>query len=171
MSEASVDLNKMAQAAKRPAKTSAASVVSAAKKTPVKRESNGADEETRDVLGALRGAMGEESALVLGDDKLVMKIKGVISTRCATLDVAIGRGGVPLGRLTVLHGAEGSGKTTVALQLVAECQAKGGLAVYFDKEYKLDPDYAQKLGVDPKRLIISQPSTLEQILNLSLIHI
>lgn len=116
-----------------------------------------------EVLKGIREDIGDDGALLLGDDALQLKIRGVISTRCPTLDAAIGRGGIPLGRLSILHGGEGSGKTTLALQAIAECQAAGGLGVYIDKEYKLDPDYAEKLGVDTKRLIISQPRTLEQV--------
>lgn len=116
------------------------------------------------LLHGLRSEIGEENALILGDNKLVMKIRGVVSTRIPSLDLAIGRGGIPLGRLTILYGKEGSGKTTVALQIVSECQSMGGYAVYFDCEYKLDPDYAEKLGVDTKRLIISQPSSLEDVI-------
>jgi recombination protein RecA len=115
-----------------------------------------------DILEGIR-AGGDEGATLLGSDGHALKIRGVISTQCPGLDKAIGRGGVPLGRLSILHGAEGSGKTTEALHLVAEVQRKGGIAIYMDKEYKLDPDYAAGIGVDIKRLIISQPSYLEQV--------
>lgn len=120
-----------------------------------------AEDTTSEFLGGLREAIGVENAMLLGSDEKALKIRGVISTRIPTLDVAIGRGGIPLGRLSILHGDQGCGKTTVALQLAAECQAQGGLAVYFDHEYKLDPDYACDLGVDPHKLIISQPRSLE----------
>jgi len=106
---------------------------------------------------------GDETAQLLGSDGLAIKVRGVISTQCATIDHAIGRGGIPLGRLTILHGGEGSGKTTLALQIVAECQRIGGMAVYIDKEYKLDPEYAAKLGVDTANLILKQPDHLEGI--------
>lgn len=120
-----------------------------------------------DLLDGILDAMGDDSGTqLLGSDGLSLKIRGVISTQNAEIDAAIGRGGVPLGRLTILHGKEASGKTTLALQLVAEVQRKGGMAVYIDKEYKLDPDYATKLGVDTSRLIISQPSYLEQVFQL-----
>jgi recombination protein RecA len=107
------------------------------------------------------------SAMLLGDDILKMKIRGVISTQIPELDAAIGRGGVPFGRLTIVHGGEGSGKTTLCLHLVAEVQRMGGVAVYIDKEYKLDPEYAAKVGVDIKSLIISQPSYLEKVFDLT----
>lgn len=119
-------------------------------------------EDVAEILDSIRGS-GDESAMLLGSDGLALKIRGVIPTGCPGLDDAIGRGGSPLGRLTILHGAEGSGKTTIALQLVANVQKMGGVAIYMDKEYKLDPDYATNLGVDTKRLIISQPSHMEQM--------
>jgi recombination protein RecA len=113
--------------------------------------------------GILEHMKDESSAMLLGDDVLKMKIRGVVSTQLAELDAAIGRGGAPFGRLTIIHGGEGSGKTSLALHLVSEVQKMGGVAVYIDKEYKLDPEYAEKLGVDIKRLIISQPPYLEKV--------
>jgi recombination protein RecA len=118
--------------------------------------------ELDDILDGIRTG-GDETAMLLGSDGLMLKIRGVIPTGCPGLDDAIGRGGAPLGRLSILHGAEGSGKTTIALQLVANVQRMGGVAIYMDKEYKLDPEYATNLGVDNKRLIISQPSHMEQM--------
>lgn len=109
----------------------------------------------------------EGTAQLLGSDGAAIKIRGVLSTQCATLDKAIGRGGVPLARLTIINGPEGCGKTTICLHLVAECQRRGGVVVYIDKEYKLDPDYAASIGVDIKRLIISQPAYLEKTFELS----
>jgi len=106
--------------------------------------------------------IGEGFAQVLGSDENLLKIRGVLSTQCPSLDRAIGRGGIPLGRLTILHGGEGSGKTTLALHLACEAQRLGGSVIYIDKEYKLDPEYALTLGVNTKRLLISQPDTLEQ---------
>lgn len=115
-----------------------------------------------EVLDGILDEMGDASgAQLLGSDGLSLKIRGVISTQNFEIDGAIGRGGVPLGRLTIVHGGEASGKTTLALHLVSEVQKMGGIAVYIDLEYKLDPDYAAKLGVDTKRLIISQPPHLE----------
>lgn len=116
--------------------------------------------EVLDELGSADGAQ------VLGSQDLSIKIKGVISTGCPSIDAAIGRGGIPLGRLTILHGQEGSGKTTLALHLVASCQKAGGIVIYLDKEYKLDPEYAAALGVDDQRLIIVQPSHLERAFEL-----
>jgi recombination protein RecA len=93
-----------------------------------------------------------------------MKIKGVVSTQAATLDHAIGRGGFPLSRISIIHGKEAGGKTTLALHACVEVQQQGGVAVFIDKEYKLDPDYAEKLGVDLSRLIVIQPKTLEGVI-------
>lgn len=118
------------------------------------------------IVSAIRSVIGEDGALVLGDDRMACKIKGVLPFGCLGIDRSIGRGGVPLGRLTILHGGEGSGKTTAALQLVVQCQKRGGVAVYIDKEYKLDPDWATALGVDTTRLVLSQPKHLEATLRL-----
>ena len=101
----------------------------------------------------------------LSESHFRKKIRGVVSTQSATLDAAIGRGGVPMSRITILHGKEGSGKTTLALHLVAEAQRRGGLGLYIDKEYKLDPDYVESLGVDSKRLFIPEEmKTLEDVI-------
>jgi len=120
------------------------------------------------LLESIRGVIGDDGALLLGSDGLAIKIRGVIPTACPSIDHhVIGRGGAPLGRLTILHGAEGSGKTTIALMIVAACQRAGGAAVYVDKEHKLDPDYAKTLGVDTDRLIISYPNHLESFFAVS----
>lgn len=105
---------------------------------------------------------GEGTTQLLGSDGLAIKIRGVLSTQCPTVDGAIGRGGVPLGRLTIINGPESSGKTTLALHLVAECQRQGGKAIYIDSEHKLDPEYAKAIGVNTEELIISQPPYLEK---------
>jgi recombination protein RecA len=151
-------------AAKKPA---AAKPAGAAKKVAPASSSKADKAEAGDaninfLLEGMREAIGEENAMLLGADSVALKIRGVISTRIPCLDEAIGRGGIPLGRVTMLVGGEGSGKTTICLQLVAEAQSLGGWAVYFDNEHKLDPDYAEALGVDKNRLIISQPDTVEQ---------
>jgi len=115
------------------------------------------------VLDSIRSKLGDDSAMLLGSDGLAIKIRGVISTQCATIDAAIGRGGIPRSRLTLLHGMEGSGKTTLALHIVAETQRLGGVAVYIDKEYKLDPDYARAIGVNIDQLVLAQPPHLESV--------
>jgi len=118
-----------------------------------------------DLVKEITKQHGDDAAMVLGDPQLTIELKGVCSTQCATLDVAIGRGGVPYGRLTVLAGPEGGGKTSVALHICAECQRQGGIAYYLDTEYKLDPKYAGNLGVKTNELLISQPLHLEQCLD------
>lgn len=101
-------------------------------------------------------------AQLLGADGLPFEVRGLISTQCPSLDVAIGRPGYPLGRTIILHGKEGSGKSTLALHGVAECQQRGGIAIYIDAEYKLDRDYAKNIGVDIDNLMIVQPPYLER---------
>jgi recombination protein RecA len=103
---------------------------------------------------------------MLGDKAYSKRVRGVLSTHSATLDAAISRGGFPLSRISILHGKEGSGKTTIALHLCAEAQRRGGIAVYLDKEHKLDPDYAQKLGVDLGRLALPTCKTLEAVIEI-----
>lgn len=117
--------------------------------------------DVKALVASLKGVVGDGNAQLLGGGGLSIKIKGVIPTRCATIDAAIGRGGVPRSRLTILHGAEGCGKTTLALQIVAEAQQMGGAAVFLDKEYKLDLEYAANLGCDLERLVYATPETLE----------
>lgn len=117
----------------------------------------------REVLATLNKDNNSAPAQLLGSQALAIKIRGVISTQAPTVDRAIGRGGIPLGRIILLHGKEGSGKTTIALHLVAETQSRGGMVIYADAEYKLDPDYARRVGVDLNRLIIIQPDYLEKL--------
>lgn len=91
-----------------------------------------------------------------------IKLPGVISTRCPPLDVAIGRGGVPMGRLTIATGSPGIGKTTLAIHLCAEAQSLGGIAIYVDKEQKLPLDYAERLGVNLDELFLKRAGSLEE---------
>ncbi|MCR3758561.1 recombinase RecA [Clostridium felsineum] len=90
-----------------------------------------------------------------------------ISTGCLSLDIALGIGGVPRGRVVEIYGPESSGKTTVALHILAEAQKKGGAAAFIDAEHALDPQYAKALGVDIDNLVISQPDTGEQALEIA----
>lgn len=92
---------------------------------------------------------------------------GAISTNCLSLDAAIGIGGVPRGRIIEVYGPESSGKTTLALQVVAQAQKGGGIAAYIDAEHAMDPDYAEKLGVNVNDLLISQPDSGEQALEIA----
>ncbi len=92
---------------------------------------------------------------------------GSISTNCLSLDAAIGVGGFPRGRIVEVYGPESSGKTTLALQVVASAQNAGGIAAYIDAEHAMDPDYAEKLGVNIDELLISQPDSGEQALDIA----
>ena len=92
---------------------------------------------------------------------------GVISTGSIGLDVAIGTGGLPKGRIVEIYGPESSGKTTLTLQTIASCQREGGTAAFIDAEHALDPVYAEKLGVNLATLLVSQPDTGEQALEIA----
>ena len=105
---------------------------------------------------------GKGSIMRLGD-KPAVNVE-TISTGALSLDVALGIGGVPRGRIIEVYGPEASGKTTLAQHIVAECQKKGGIAAFVDAEHALDPEYARNLGVNVDELLISQPDTGEQAL-------
>ncbi|MDX6199263.1 MAG: recombination protein RecA [Actinomycetota bacterium] len=108
---------------------------------------------------------GKGSVMRLGDEVRVPI--GVIPTGAIALDVALGIGGLPRGRVVELYGPESSGKTSLALHAVANAQAAGGIAAFIDAEHALDPDYAKKLGVDTDALLVSQPDTGEQALEIA----
>ena len=110
-------------------------------------------------------AFGKGSLMRLGDREVV-EIES-ISTGSLSLDIALGIGGLPKGRIVEIYGPESSGKTTLALQVAAEAQKKGGVAAFIDAEHALDPIYAQKLGVNLHDLLISQPDTGEQALEIA----
>ena len=107
-----------------------------------------------------------KGALVRLGDKQVEKIDS-ISTGSLGLDMALGIGGVPKGRIIEIYGPESSGKTTLSLQIVAECQRNGGICAFIDAEHALDPSYAKKIGVDIDNLLISQPDAGEQALEIA----
>ncbi|MGD2171772.1 MAG: recombinase RecA [Gammaproteobacteria bacterium] len=117
-------------------------------------------------LGQIEKQFGKGSVMRLGDDG-VDTTMGVISTGSLSLDVALGIGGLPRGRVIEVYGPESSGKTTLALQVVAECQKLGGAAAFVDAEHALDPTYADKLGVNIDDLLVSQPDTGEQALEIT----
>ena len=108
---------------------------------------------------------GKGSVMRLGDEVRVPI--AVIPTGAITLDVALGVGGLPRGRVVELYGPESSGKTSLALHVIANAQAAGGIAAFIDAEHALDPDYAKKLGVDTDALLVSQPDTGEQALEIA----
>jgi recombination protein RecA len=109
---------------------------------------------------------GKGSIMRLGEDRLQERIK-VIPTGSISLDAALGIGGVPRGRIIEIFGPESSGKTTLALHIIAEAQKKGGLAAFIDAEHALDAYYSKNLGVDTENLLISQPDTGEQALEIT----
>lgn len=108
---------------------------------------------------------GKGSIMKLGDKSTVNV--DAIPTGALALDVALGIGGIPRGRIIEIYGPESSGKTTLAQHIVAECQKKGGIAAFVDAEHALDPEYAKNLGVDIDELLISQPDTGEQALDIT----
>jgi len=120
------------------------------------------DKEMDDMLALMNKKHGEGTVQRMSDDGLSIHIPGVISTGSEALDSAIGRGGIPRGRIVLLSADEGAGKTTLALHLCVNVQRSGGYAVFIDAEYKLDMAYAADLGVDVDRLILSQPRSAEQ---------
>ena len=117
------------------------------------------------VFGAIEKQYGKGSIMKLGEAPHVDV--DVIPTGSLTLDMALGVGGIPKGRVVEIYGPESSGKTTVALHVVAEAQRKGGEAAFIDAEHALDPVYAKNLGVDIDNLIVSQPDTGEQALEIA----
>ena len=108
---------------------------------------------------------GKGSIMRLGDN-YIPTMDNVISTGCLSLDVALGVGGIPRGRVVEIYGPESSGKTTLALHIVAEAQKAGGFAAFIDAEHAIDPDYSKRLGVNTEELLISQPDTGEQALEI-----
>lgn len=117
------------------------------------------------VLGQIEKSFGKGAVMRLGDE--VRPPIEVIPTGSIALDVALGIGGLPRGRVIEIYGPESSGKTTVALHAVASAQRAGGIAAFIDAEHALDPEYARKLGVDTDALLVSQPDTGEQALEIA----
>lgn len=117
------------------------------------------------VLMQIEKQYGKGSIMRLGDEAGNTEID-VIPSGCLTLDLALGIGGFPRGRIIEIYGPESSGKTTVALHAIAETQKLGGVAAFIDAEHALDPVYAKHLGVDLENLYVSQPDTGEQALDI-----
>ena len=117
-------------------------------------------------LGQIEKQFGKGSVMRLGDTANNAYEADVVSTGSLTLDVALGIGGLPKGRVVEIYGPESSGKTTMTLQAIAQCQKSGGTAAFVDAEHALDPTYATKLGVDIDELLVSQPDTGEQALEI-----
>ncbi len=128
-----------------------------------------ADDKTKALAAALsqiEKQFGKGSVMRLGDHDVARDIQAV-STGSLGLDIALGVGGLPRGRVIEIYGPESSGKTTLTLQVIAEMQKMGGTAAFIDAEHALDPSYAQKLGVDVDNLLVSQPDTGEQALEIA----
>ena len=117
-------------------------------------------------LAQIEKQFGKGSIVRLGSREALLPI-AVISTGSISFDAALGVGGVPRGRVTEVFGPESSGKTTITLQVIAEAQRNGGLAAFVDAEHALDPGYAKKLGVDVDNLLVSQPDSGEQALEIT----
>jgi recombination protein RecA len=117
-------------------------------------------------LGQIEKQFGKGSILRLGSREAVLPL-AVISTGSISVDHALGIGGLPRGRISEIYGPESSGKTTIALQAVAEAQRQGGVAAFIDVEHALDPTYAKQLGVDVDNLLVSQPDYAEQALEIT----
>ncbi|MFA6553508.1 MAG: recombinase RecA [Patescibacteria group bacterium] len=130
-------------------------------------EKNVTSERSRaadEAIAQIQERFGEGSIMRLGEAKRI-KVEAV-STGCLSLDLALGVGGVPRGRIIEVYGPEASGKTTLTLHIVAEVQKRGGIAAFVDAEHALDPEYARKIGVKVDELLISQPDTGEQSLEI-----
>ncbi|MBA9006950.1 MULTISPECIES: recombinase RecA [Thermomonospora] len=123
------------------------------------------DKALETALAQIERQFGKGSVMRLGDEARAPV--EVIPTGSISLDIALGIGGLPRGRVIEVYGPEGSGKTSIALHAVANVQKKGGIAAFVDAEHALDPDYAKKLGVDTDALLVSQPDTGEQALEIA----
>lgn len=156
-----------------PANNRMAKSDSKAEKAPKKTKSSGerpnsvleSSSELRNTVAAIEKQFGEGAIMPLGGEKL-LPIEG-ISTGSLALDIALGGVGFPRGRVIEVYGPESSGKTTLALHVVAEAQKAGGIAAFIDAEHALDPSWAKKLGVDLEMLLVSQPSYGEEAMNIT----
>ncbi len=122
-------------------------------------------QQLKSTLATIEKQFGKGAIMHLGDDAPKQKIE-TISSGSIGVDIALGTGGFPKGRITEIFGPEASGKTTLALQAIAQCQQQGGVCAFIDAEHALDLTYAQKLGVIPEKLLLSQPDCGEQALEI-----
>ncbi|MBU2229071.1 recombinase RecA, partial [Patescibacteria group bacterium] len=127
-------------------------------------QSDEKDKAAKIAIDQITDRFGAGAIMKLGDAKKI-KIDSV-PTGCVSLDIALGIGGVPRGRITEIYGPEASGKTTLAQHIVSEVQKLGGTAAFIDAEHALDPEYAKKIGVNTEELLISQPDSGEQALEI-----
>jgi recombination protein RecA len=136
------------------------------KETPEAKEEKGIDmSEIQDTIKSIQTKFGEGAIMKLGETPKVDI--GVVPTGSLGLDNALGVGGLPRGRIVEIYGPESSGKTTLTLHVIAEAQKQGGVCAFIDAEHAMDPDYSKKLGVDINNLLISQPDTGEQALEIT----
>ncbi|MBX7068506.1 MAG: recombinase RecA [Microthrixaceae bacterium] len=131
----------------------------------MERDKATADKALDGALAQIEKQFGKGSVMRMGE-KTSMKV-GTVSTGALALDIALGVGGLPRGRVTEIYGPESSGKSTLAMHVVAEAQRNGGTCAYIDAEHAMDPNYAAKIGVDVDQLLISQPDTGEQALEIT----
>lgn len=129
-----------------------------------KEEKNNRLEAAQIAMDQIKSKFGDGAIMKFGEARKVDV--DVVPTGCLSLDIALGIGGVPRGRIIEIFGPEASGKTTLAQHIIAEVQKLGGIAAFVDAEHALDPDYAKKIGVDVKEMLISQPDTGEQALEI-----
>src|ERR1700741_2025908 len=134
-------------------------------KTSAPERASDKDKALEAALLQIERQFGKGSIMRLGEETRTPV--EIIPTGSIALDVALGIGGLPRGRVVEIYGPEASGKTTVALHAIANAQKAGGIAAFIDAEHALDPDYAQKLGVDTEALLVSQPDTGEQALEIA----
>ncbi len=129
-------------------------------------KSNEREKALEAAIGQLEKQFGKGAVMKLGDQAGAMQVE-TVPTGSLSLDIALGAGGIPKGRIVEIYGPESSGKTTVALHMVAEVQKRGGIAGFIDAEHALDPVYARNIGVDIDNLYISQPDSGEQALEIT----
>ena len=122
------------------------------------------DRALQTALGQIERAHGKGAIMRLGE--VQTQHIDIIPTGALTLDIALGVGGIPRGRIVEVYGPESSGKTTLTLHVIAEAQRRGGVAAFIDAEHALDPQYASRIGVITEELLISQPDTGEQALEI-----
>jgi recombination protein RecA len=147
----------------------ATAVYNAPSRTSGAQEQKMADEKSKAIdlaFAQIEKQFGKGSIMRLGNKEAILPVS-VISTGAISIDAALGVGGLPRGRVIEIFGPESSGKTTIALQVVAEAQKMGGMAAFVDAEHALDPAYAKKLGVDVDNLLVSQPDYGEQALEIA----
>ena len=124
------------------------------------------DKAIANALGQIEKQFGKGSVMRLGDEQAAVKVEA-IPTGSLGLDAALGIGGLPRGRFVEVFGPEASGKTTLALEIIGQCQKMGGSAAFIDAEHAMDPTYAKALGVDVDKLLVSQPDSGEQALEIA----